>query len=409
MRHIDRTKSRLDGPFSVPSEAGPPRGKFRPHRLRFADLLLRFFAVGLPAACLFSACPFLVARAGLSFFAAGLPVALFLFAIGAGDDLPQVLGASFLLLPPAFVWACRTYSLQTILLAAAGTAVLGSGLAQGIRLRLRRGENRHPAETFSADAAAARDAAQFAAHRPAPRLPRCTPAPSRRAQTAGPFAPTSPAAAAQGGAMPCPQSAAKASPRISPGAPDAATLRRAMPLPVRSTPFACALPRRSAWVGCHPGFPRMPPARRPSSSRRHWARGCCSGQGCSAPAKQRRDGMPPRNSPCIQRHIVSAVRHDGAFPHSPPHIQTHAIAATRHGSAAPRSSPRIRRHLSAAARRCWALCSPVSPRGARSPSISPGGAGCHWASSAACCLAQPARRCTAQCARNRPPCAPFAA
>ena len=187
------------------------------------------------------------------------------------------------------------------------------------------------------------------------------------------------------------------------------TLRRAMPLCVRSTPFACALPRRSAWVGCHPGFPRMPPARRPSSSRRHWARGCCSGQGCSAPAKQRRDGMPPRNSPCIQRHIVSAVRHDGAFPHSPPHIQTHAIAATRHGSAAPRSSPRIRRHLSAAARRCWALCSPVSPRGARSPSISPGGAGCHWASSAACCLAQPARRCTARCARNRPPCAPFAA
>ena len=152
MRHIDRTKSRLDGPFSVPSEAGPPRGKFRPHRLRFADLLLRFFAVGLPAACLFSAYPFLVARAGLSFFAAGLPVALFLFAIGAGDDLPQVLGASFLLLPPAFMWACRTYSLQTILLAAAGTAVLGSGLAQGIRLRLRRGENRHPAETFSTGA-----------------------------------------------------------------------------------------------------------------------------------------------------------------------------------------------------------------------------------------------------------------
>lgn len=222
MRHIDRTKSRLDGPFSVPSEAGRPRGKFHPHRLRFADLLLRFFAVGLPAACLFSACPFLVARAGLSFFAAGLPVALFLFVIGAGDDLPQVLGASFLLLPPAFVWAYRTYSLQTILLAAAGTGVLGSGLAQGIRLRLRCGENRHPAETFSADAAAARDAAQFAAHRPAPRLPRCTPAPSRRAQTAGPFAPTSPAAAAQGGAMPCPQSAAKASPRISPGAPDAA-------------------------------------------------------------------------------------------------------------------------------------------------------------------------------------------
>lgn len=152
MRHIDRTKSRLDGPFSVPSEAGRPRGKFRPHRLRFADLLLRFFAVGLPAACLFSACPFLVARAGLSFFAAGLPVALFLFAIGAGDDLPQVLGASFLLLPPAFVWACRTYSLQTILLTAAGTAVLGSGLAQGIRLRLRRGGNRHPAETFSTGA-----------------------------------------------------------------------------------------------------------------------------------------------------------------------------------------------------------------------------------------------------------------
>lgn len=368
MRHIDRTKSRLEGPFSVPSEAGRPRGKFRPHRLRFADLLLRFFAVGLPAACLFSACPFLVARAGLSFFAAGLPVALFLFAIGAGDDLPQVLGASFLLLPPAFVWACRTYSLQTILLAAAGTAVLGSGLAQGIRLRLRRGGNRHPAETFSADAAAARDAAQFAAHRPAPRLPRA-------------FPPV---------------------PRETPEC-------RAMPLCVRSTPFACALPRRSAWVGCHPGFPRMPPARRPSSSRRHWARGCCSGQGCSAPAKQRRDGMPPRNSPCIQRHIVSAVWHDGAFPHSPPHIQTHAIAATRHGSAAPRSSPRIRRHLSAAARRCWALCSPVSPRGARSPSISPGGADCHWASSAACCLAQPARRCTARCARNRPPCAPFAA
>lgn len=182
-----------------------------------------------------------------------------------------------------------------------------------------------------------------------------------------------------------------------------------MPLPARSAPFACALPRRSAWVGCHPAFPRMPPARRPSSSRRHWARGCCSGQGCSAPAKQRRDGMPPRNSPCIQRHIVSAVWHDGAFPHSPPHIQTHAIAATRHGSAALRSSPRIRRHLSAAARRCWALCSPVSPRGADSPSISPGGAGCHWASSAACCLAQPARRCTARCARNRPPCAPFAA
>lgn len=152
MRHIDRTKSCLDEPFSVPSEAGRPRGKFRPRRLRFADLLLRFFAVGLPAACLFSACPFLVARAGLSFFAAGLPVALFLFAIGAGDDLPQVLGASFLLLPPAFVWACRTYSLQTILLAAAGTAVLGSGLAQGIRLRLRRGENRHPAETFSTGA-----------------------------------------------------------------------------------------------------------------------------------------------------------------------------------------------------------------------------------------------------------------
>ena len=120
MRHIDRTKSRLDGPFSVPAEAGRPRGKFRLHRLRFADLLLRFFAVGLPAACLFSACPFLIARAGLSFFAAGLPVALFLFAIGAGEDLPQVLGASFLLLPPAFVWACRTYSLQTILLAAAG-------------------------------------------------------------------------------------------------------------------------------------------------------------------------------------------------------------------------------------------------------------------------------------------------
>lgn len=47
------------------------RAKFRPHRLRFADLLLRFFAVGLPAACLFSACPFLIARAGLFFFAAG--------------------------------------------------------------------------------------------------------------------------------------------------------------------------------------------------------------------------------------------------------------------------------------------------------------------------------------------------
>ena len=198
------------------------RAKSRPGGPRLAGWLLRFFAVGLPAACLFSAHPFLVARAGLSHFAAALPAALLLSVLRAGDDLPQALGASLLLLPPAFMWGCQTYSLQTALLVAAGAAALGSGLAHGLRTCLRRREDRRFAEKSSADAAAARDAAQFAAHRPAPRLPRCTPVPSRRAQTAGPFAPTSPAAAAQGGAMPCPQSAAKASPRTCPCAPDAA-------------------------------------------------------------------------------------------------------------------------------------------------------------------------------------------